>query len=69
MSEPAITLEHVTKEFYPHRNLNVGVKELMLRPLHLRRLARRSRFVAVDDVSFSVAPGETFGLLGRYGAG
>jgi ABC-type polysaccharide/polyol phosphate transport system ATPase subunit len=69
MSEAAITLEGVTKEFYPHRNLNVGVKELMLRPLHLRRLARSSRFVAVDDVSFSVAPGETFGLLGRNGAG
>ncbi len=27
------------------------------------------RLRAVDDVSFSVAPGETFGLLGRNGAG
>lgn len=25
--------------------------------------------VAVDDVSFAVAPGEIFGILGRSGAG
>jgi len=69
MTEPAVELQHVTKEFYPVQNLNVGVKQLMLRPLHLRRMARNSRFVAVDDVSFAVASGETFGLLGRNGAG
>lgn len=30
---------------------------------------KRGRFVAVDDVSFEVAPGEIFGLLGPNGAG
>ncbi len=30
---------------------------------------KRGRFVAVEDVSFEVAPGEIFGLLGPNGAG
>ena len=35
-----------------------------------RRLVKRfGAFAAVDDVSFDVAPGEVFGLLGSNGAG
>jgi ABC-2 type transport system ATP-binding protein len=38
--------------------------------IEVRGLTRRfGDFVAVDDVSFSVAPGEIFGFLGSYGAG
>src|SRR5687767_3776057 len=31
--------------------------------------ARRTRFRAVDDVTFTIAPGETFGLVGESGSG
>src|SRR6185503_18110626 len=29
----------------------------------------RTRFIALDDVSFEVAPGEALGVIGRNGAG
>ena len=44
-----------------------AVAEPALRCEHLTR--RFGERVAVDDVSFSVAPGETYGLLGPNGAG
>src|SRR5262249_47727009 len=40
------------------------------RPVEVERLSRRfGAFVADDEVSFSVAPGQTYGLLGPNGAG
>jgi ABC-2 type transport system ATP-binding protein len=40
------------------------------RPVEVERLSRRfGAFVADDEVSFSVAPGETYGMLGPNGAG
>lgn len=68
MSE-AIRLENVTKVFVPHRELGAGLKEIVLHPLRVWRQARALRFVAVRDVSFSVRHGETFGVVGRNGAG
>ena len=38
--------------------------------IEAQRLTRRyGDFVAVDDVSFAIAPGEVVGLLGHNGAG
>jgi oligopeptide/dipeptide ABC transporter ATP-binding protein len=47
------------------------VKHFPLRPSPLDRLLRRPvrTLRAVDDVSFSIAPGETLGLVGESGCG
>ncbi|MGQ0654926.1 MAG: ABC transporter ATP-binding protein [Betaproteobacteria bacterium] len=42
---------------------------LEVRKLRVEFPTRRGRLVAVDDVSFSIAPGEVLGVVGESGAG
>lgn len=66
MSVPAVRLEHVAKRFMiPHtqRTTLRVVKAL------LRREALRHELWALEDVSFSLAPGERLALVGRNGSG
>jgi peptide/nickel transport system ATP-binding protein len=46
-------------------------REPLLRVKHLRVEVptRRGSLVAVDDVSFEIAPGEVLGVVGESGAG
>lgn len=44
-------------------------KEVAIRTLQGRRSELSERFVALDDISFSVAEGEAIALLGRNGSG
>jgi len=58
--------ENVSKTFrLPHEQVN-SLKE---RALHPFRAKRMDPFVALDHVSFSVAGGEFFGIVGRNGSG
>jgi oligopeptide/dipeptide ABC transporter ATP-binding protein len=47
----------------------VGVPALHVRNLRLGIRRRRQELVLVDDVSFSVAPGERYGVVGESGSG
>jgi ABC-type polysaccharide/polyol phosphate transport system ATPase subunit len=71
MTAPRLVFDHVTKSFRDRTHPRVlrdaipsAVGLLLGRPE-----PARSRFTAVDDVSFEVAPGEALGVIGRNGAG
>ena len=61
----SIQVENVTKEFtmYYHRTL----KQIAV--ASIRRLPLQEKFLAVNDVSFTVEQGESVGLMGLNGSG
>ena len=65
-SLPAVRVEAVSKRFsLPHERVHT-LKE---RALHPFRGRGRDTLHALRDVSFAVAPGEFFGIVGRNGSG
>ena len=63
---PAVSVEEVGKEFrLPHEQAHT-LKE---RALHPFRRSGSDRLHALEDVSFAVAEGEFFGIVGRNGSG
>jgi lipopolysaccharide transport system ATP-binding protein len=65
MSDPAILVESVSKNFRLYRERNRYIKSAVLRG----RRARYEEFWALDDVSFDVDHGATVGLIGSNGSG
>ena len=65
MADAAIVVDQVTKSFKIYREKSQSAKERMI------RIGRNPHdvFKALDNVSFEVAQGETFALLGRNGSG
>jgi ABC-type polysaccharide/polyol phosphate transport system ATPase subunit len=61
---PAIELDHVTKRYYQVKDQAMLLKSIM--PFSRPTI---DELVALNDVSFTVQPGETVGVLGRNGAG
>ena len=64
--EPAIVVDHVSKRFRVPKERYHTLKE---RALHGFRRTRWEVLEGLHDVSFSVAPGEFFGVVGRNGSG
>jgi ABC-type polysaccharide/polyol phosphate transport system ATPase subunit len=63
---PAIVVEHLAKAFrLPHRKYST-LKERALHPFSSRSF---DELRAVNDISFTVAHGEFFGIVGRNGSG
>ena len=62
---PAITVDHVSKRFRLYHEKNQYLKSTLLRG----RRARFEEFWAVNDVSFDVPIGSTFGIIGANGSG
>jgi ABC-2 type transport system ATP-binding protein len=63
---PAIVVDDVTKRFRIPGERVMTLKERVLHPL---RTIPHHELTAVDHVSFSVAPGEFFAIVGRNGSG
>ena len=61
----AITVDHVSKRYRRYHERNQSLKAAVLRG----RRARYEEFWALDDVSFDVRSGSTFGIVGENGSG
>ena len=64
-NEPVITVDHVRKKFRLYQERNNSLKAALMR----RRVAKFEEFWAIDDVSFEIRQGETFGIIGENGSG
>lgn len=71
MSERIAVLQvkNLRKEFKRVR-LDYGLKDILLHSIsHIHRLREQKKFIALDDISFELYPGESMAVLGRNGAG
>jgi len=69
VSEPAVIVEHVSKDFVLHHNAQDTLKKRFVGLFHKRWRPQPHIFHAVEDVSFTVARGEALGLMGHNGSG
>lgn len=69
MTGPVIIFDHVSKWYPLYHHVTGGLKRFVFTLPQAVRSLTRTRFQALDDISFAVAPGETFGIIGRNGAG
>lgn len=65
MSKTAVSVDHLGKRFRIYHERNQTLKAAVMR----RRRAVYDDFWALDDVSFDVPEGSTFGLVGDNGSG
>ena len=65
MTDIAVRVDQVTKSFRLYHERNQSLKSAIMR----RRTSVHEDFLALEDVSFDVPTGSTFGLIGSNGSG
>ena len=67
MSKNMIEVRNVVMDFHMQKNNSKSFKDFLFKLL--KGKFKMEHFRAVDNVSFSIAPGEVCGIIGRNGAG
>ncbi|ELS4493877.1 ABC transporter ATP-binding protein [Klebsiella michiganensis] len=67
--EPVIDFNNVTKEYPLYHHIGSGIKDLIFHPKRAFQLLQGRKYLAIQDVSFTVGKGEAVALIGRNGAG
>ncbi|MFM9920717.1 ABC transporter ATP-binding protein [Lacisediminihabitans sp. H27-G8] len=65
MTEVAVRVDHVSKTFRLYHERNQSLKSAVMRG----RTSVHDTFLALEDVTFDVPTGSTFGLIGSNGSG
>ncbi len=69
MTEPVVIFDKVTKNYPLYHHVTGGIKRFVFNLPEAIRSIRKAQFQALKDISFSVSKGESFGIVGRNGAG
>lgn len=64
-----IKFEHVCKDYPLYHHITGGLKTFLFDFPNAWQKTRETRYVALQDISFEVREGESFGIIGRNGAG
>ncbi len=64
---PIITVENVTMKFHLNASKTTNLKEWVV--AFLKKRLRYNDFYALQDISFTVEPGEVLGIIGQNGSG
>jgi lipopolysaccharide transport system ATP-binding protein len=67
--DDAITFSGVAKRYPYYQHIAAGLKSFLFNLPKSISLLKQSSFTALNDVSFRVKKGETFGIVGRNGSG
>lgn len=69
MSEPVIIFDKVSKYYPMYYHITGGIKQFIFHLPSAIKSFRSTRFQALQELSFSIQPGERLGIIGRNGSG
>lgn len=69
MTEVAVRFKNVCKEYPFYQSITAGFKSFLFNLPRSLKTLRKSSFIALNNISFEVMKGETFGIIGRNGSG
>lgn len=69
MMNSVIEFRGVTKEYPLYHHIGSGIKDLIFHPQRALSLFRGRKYLAIENISFSVNKGEAVALIGRNGSG